>query len=114
MRLLAHYTVFAGDVFHLHNFDVTPGGITHRPVVAETAHTEFVEGILVIGSADIAALRARLRDIAQANGSAGIANAARLICHTLDESDTNYKPGHPVGLIKITYPLFLVSEIKPK
>lgn len=114
MRLLAHYTVFAGDVFHLHNFDVTSGGITHRPVVAETAHTEFVEGILVIGSADIAALGATLRDIAQANASTGIAGAAQLICRTLDETDTNYKPEQPVGLIKITYPQFLVSEIKPK
>lgn len=114
MRLLAHYTVFAGDVFHLHNFDVTPGGITHSPVTAETAHTEFVEGILVIGSADIAALGARLRDIAQANGSAGIAGAAQLICRTLDETHTNYKPKQPVGLLKIAYPQFLVSEIKQK
>ena len=49
MKLLAHYTVFDGNVFHLHTFDVTPEGITHSPVKAETAHTEFIEGILVIG-----------------------------------------------------------------
>ena len=114
MRLLAHYTVFAGNVFHLHNFDVDHEGIAHSPVAAETAHTEFIEGILVIGSADITSIRARLHDIAQANGIAGIASTARLICKTLDKTDTNYKPKQPVGLIKITYPHFLVSEIKLK
>ena len=114
MKLLSHYTIFDGNVFHLHTFDVTPEGITHSPVKAETAHTEFIEGILVIGSADITAIRARLHDIAQANGIAGIASAADCICQTLIETDTNYKPKQPIGLIKITYPHFLVAEIKQK
>ena len=114
MKLLAHYTIFDGNVFHLHTFDVTPEGITHSPVKAETAHTEFIEGILIIGSSDISGLTQRLAEITQSFGIQGIASAADGICRSLIETDTNYKPKQPVGLIKITYPHFLVAEIKQK
>lgn len=48
MRFLAHYTVYNGLVLHLNVVDLNEGKVDYFAVKEETAHTLFIEGILLI------------------------------------------------------------------
>ena len=47
-RILAHYTIYEGEVWHLHIFESDGKTIRHYPATQETAHTLFIEGIAII------------------------------------------------------------------
>lgn len=48
MRFLAHYTLYDGSIFHLNVVDLKEGKVSYFSVKEETAHTLFIEGILMI------------------------------------------------------------------
>lgn len=65
MRILAPYTVYGGEAFKLHLFDVSADGVDHAPVTEETAYTRYVQGIAVVAdeSLDAAALNSLIRQL---------------------------------------------------
>lgn len=48
MRILAHYTIYEGKVWHLHTFEITKAQIRHYPFENELSMTRFVEGIAIV------------------------------------------------------------------
>lgn len=47
-RILAHYTIYEGKVWHLHTFEITKAQIRHYPFENELSMTRFVEGIAIV------------------------------------------------------------------
>ncbi len=106
MRLLAHYTVFNSEIWHLHIFDVgKEGAVAHFPIAEETANTYFVEGILVIGNADFfCKLNQSKPIIAKALGTSLHDAAAAIARMQTDEFQGT-------DIFKVSIPTLLIEQI---
>ncbi len=68
MRTLAHYTVYDSEVYNLHTFEFKPdGSVTHFTTPAETAHTRFIEGILIASGPLSEVVRSQIADLLTQN-----------------------------------------------
>lgn len=112
MRILSHYTICDGSVFHLHVFDIdeTSGSIAHFPVTEETAHTLFLQGILVIGH-DIFSLQKEINAISSRIPDIGLGAAARQIALLLHQDRNASQKSEHLAMAQIVAPNYICQKL---
>ena len=105
MRLLAHYTIFGENIFNLHTFDIEKGNIKHNRVAEETAHTAFIQGILIFA-------RHLTEDkISEINKTESLRIIAEKIAAYLIENKMSFAENNDFSLLISTYPDFILLKL---
>lgn len=113
MRILAHYTVYKNEVFNLHIFDIAEQNITHFPVKVETAHTLFLQGILIIANEHITEqhiehIHRQIED----NRELPLNELAHTLNSYLSENRLHYSDDSTPKLLKVTFPYQRIAILK--
>ena len=90
MRFLAHYTIFNGTILHLNVVDFQDNKVDYFKVKEETAHTLFIEGILLIcNELDSTQLKAINSELKTAGNKPvkEVAEAVNALLFKLDKND---------------------------
>lgn len=111
MKLLAHYTIFGNEILNLHTFDIENGTITHHKVVEETAHTEFIQGILIIAGNISPDNISELNRIISNNKNLNLRLISEKIREFLWENNLIYAPKGKFSLLISTYPDYILSKL---
>lgn len=110
MKLLAHYTIFGGSVYHLHTFDCNEV-ITHAKVAAETPNTAFIQGLLIVTSEDSDKMLTEISKIIKSHIQDSINTTANKVAEYIKNNNIDYASGKPYFLLIAEYPDYLVSKI---
>ncbi len=113
MRILAHYTVYNNDIFNLHVFDIEEQHITHFPVEVETAHTLFLQGILIVAGSQINEQDIdNLHRLIEENRKQPLSELAKTLNSYLSGHSLHYCPGTLPKLLKVTFPYQRIAILK--
>lgn len=111
MRILAHYTIYDGNIYHLHVFDIDDNGVvTHFPVVEETANTCFVEGLAIVCRVLDNKLLGKLQQHLFANRVTDLSSQASVVRNFLVGDVLSERRGD-MAVYSISVPLMAVSRI---
>ncbi len=111
MRLLAHYTIFGEDIFNLHTFDIEKGNIKHNRVAGETAHTAFIQGILIFARHLTEDKISEINNIVAENKTESLRIIAEKIAAYLIENKMTFDENNDFSLLISTYPDFILSKL---
>ena len=111
MKILAHYTVYDGQVFHLNVFTFKNGEITHAPYEKETPDTLFIEGILlVIPSIEEHQISALDRQICLMKNSS-IVDIAKALANMSQQFSPATSGNPAIALFQAKYPFTRLARI---
>lgn len=111
MKLLAHYTIFGNEIFNLHTFEIENDIISHTKAIEETAHTAFVQGILIIAGNTKTNDIDKLNNLIAENKDADLRTLSEKIAKFIKDNGLYYTPNSKVTILTASYPDFLISLI---